>query len=133
MSRTYSFRRKKILEEESALSEILKLYPPLKKSEEVCIQVILNITLITFDIIYTQILKEFDRFFEGQQSKHIKEKWEELIPKVFEVAKNDPSLALQDLYAHVTQCTTKGKIVVAICIIKIMICSLQSLNPYWQA
>ena len=35
MSRTYPFRRKKILEEQSALSQILKVYPPLKKSEEV--------------------------------------------------------------------------------------------------
>ena len=35
MSRTYPFRRKKILEEQSAMSQILKVYPPLKKSEEV--------------------------------------------------------------------------------------------------
>ena len=35
MRRTYPFRRKKILEEQTALSQILKLYPPLKKSEEV--------------------------------------------------------------------------------------------------
>lgn len=35
MSRTYPFRRKKILEEQNALSQILKVYPPLKKSEEV--------------------------------------------------------------------------------------------------
>ena len=74
----------------------------------------------TFAIIYTQILKEFDRIFEGAQSKRIKEKWEELIPKVFEVAKNDPSSALQDLYADATQCITKGIIVAIIRIVKIM-------------
>lgn len=35
MSRTYAFRRKKIMEDQSALSQILKVYPPLKKTEEV--------------------------------------------------------------------------------------------------
>lgn len=55
-----------------------------------------------------QILKEFDRIFEEEQSKHIREKWEELIPKVFEVAENDQSSALQELYADLTQC--KGTI-----------------------
>jgi len=44
MSRTYPFRRKKILEEENAVSEILKLYPPLKKSEEVlCVTLIIHL------------------------------------------------------------------------------------------
>jgi len=57
-----------------------------------------------------QILKEFDRIFEEEQSKHIREKWEELIPKLFEVAENDQSSALQKLYADLTQCTSKGTI-----------------------
>ena len=35
MNRTYPFRRKQILEEQNALPQILKDYPPLKKSEEV--------------------------------------------------------------------------------------------------
>jgi len=62
------------------------------------------------DIInyHEQILKEFDHIFEDERSRSIREKWAKLIPKVFEVAENDQSSALQELYADLTQCTSKG-------------------------
>jgi len=53
------------------------------------------------DIYHVQILKEFDRIFEDEQSKIIREKWTELIPKVFEVAKNDKSASLQGVLLKV--------------------------------
>ena len=66
-------------------------------------------------------MKEFDRIFEDERSKIIREKWAEFIPKVFEVVKNDQSAALQELYADITQCTSKGIIILHVCVIKTII------------
>jgi len=63
------------------------------------------------DIYHVQILKEFDCIFEDERSKIIREKWAELIPKVFEVAKNDQNASLQELYVDIPQCTSKGTMI----------------------
>jgi len=86
------------VEEQSALSQILKVYSPLKESEEVSN---FKYLCMVHDIYHVQILKEFDRIFEDERSKIIREKWAELIPKVFEVAKNDKSASLQGVLLKV--------------------------------
>ena len=62
-------------------------------------------------IDHVQILKEFDRIFEDERSKIIREKWAELIPKVFEVAKNNHCAPLQELYLDIPQCSSKGTMI----------------------
>ena len=58
--------------------------------------------------ITLQIYSEFNRIFDKEMIKVIREIWEETKPKIFEVAKNEQGSALKMLYEESTSCVSEG-------------------------
>ena len=55
--------------------------------------------------------------------KRMRETWMEMIPKVFEVAKNESNAGLKALYEECLTCTSEG-IAICIYIVAIVPCSM---------
>ena len=53
-------------------------------------------------------MAELDRIFDMEMVKQMRETWMEMIPKVFEVAKNESNVGLKALYEECLTCTSEG-------------------------
>ena len=53
-------------------------------------------------------MAELDRIFDMEMVKQMREIWMEMIPKVFEVAKNESNAGLKALYEECMTCTSEG-------------------------
>ena len=53
-------------------------------------------------------MAELDRIFDMEMVKQMREIWMEMIPKVFEVAKNESNAGLKALYEESMTCTSEG-------------------------
>ena len=62
-----------------------------------------------------QIFSEFNRIFEKEIIKDIKEIWLETIPKIFDITKIESNAKLQSLYEESVTCTSEG---IARCLFK---------------
>ena len=49
-------------------------------------------------LFYQQIFSEFNHIFEKEIIKDIKEVWSEMVPKIFDVTKNESNAKLKSLY-----------------------------------
>ena len=68
----------------------------------------LCITYVKYHIICQQIFSEFNRIFEKEIIKDIKEIWFETIPKIFGITKFKSNAKLRSLYEEGITCTSEG-------------------------
>ena len=60
---------------------------------------------------YQQIFSEFNRIFEKEIIKDIRETWSEMVPKFFDVTKHESNAKLKSLYEESITCTSEGMVI----------------------
>ena len=65
----------------------------------------------TFNYIITNRFLVFNRIFEKEMIKDIRETWSEMVPKIFDVTKHESNAKLRSLYEESITCTSEGMVI----------------------